>query len=694
MADKNGQWLERVREAPGPLTIRQLTKHLGILDDQREKFVKWLDGAVETGQMVRNRRGRYAASESFNLFPSTLEVHRRGFAFASIPDHPDLYVAPNDKGGALHGDRVLVRMRRGRVKKGDKPEGEVVRVLERANHRLAGELSKRGRYGLVVPRDPRLTDPVVVDTKDQLGARTGEMVEVEITRWPRPRLLAEGRITERFGMPDAPGVQERVLMASYDLDPEFPPEVTVEAESLDPPTETRGRHDLRDLPVITIDPAGARDHDDALSFERKGDTYRLGVHIADVAHYVKEGGAIDLEALRRGTSVYLVEQVVPMLPPRLSEEICSLREGEDRYCISVFLDYEPGGRLLDTQIVRGIIRVRRDFTYEDVQALIDNPNDSDPASGLIGDLHRLSRRMEQDRAARGSIDFDLPEEDIQLDRLGRPVDINPRPRTAAHRLVENCMLAANEAVGTRYHRLGVPFVYRVHPEPDESRVEDAGEFLSKLGLRLEIKNPIHPGSFQDVLKEVAGRPDERLVTMVLLRAMAVAHYTPKCLGHFALALDRYCHFTSPIRRYPDLMVHRVIGAVLDGKRLSQSTERRWQSTFPQIADQCSKAERRADEVEREAKDIKKAQYMNDRVGDVFDGVISGVTEFGVFVQLPNAVEGLVHVSSLTDDYYVFSEESHSLRGRRQGRRLQLGDPVTVQVMRASVADRRIDFRLA
>lgn len=685
------QWLGKVAQASGPLTRKQLRKYLSVKPEQEEEFQRWIDHALRKGQLVKNRYDRYAVPEQFNLVSGRLEANPRGFAFVLTGEEPDFYVAPGDKGSAMHGDTVLVRPRGKRSRrKGQNPEGVVIRVLERANHRIVGDLSWRGKYGLVIPDDRRLTEPVAVDRKE---GPSGEKVLVEIQRWGDKRALPEGRIVQRFGMPDSPGTQEAALMARYGLDPGFPDQVEREAENLKAPEPAAGRVDLTHLDVVAIDPAGARDFDDALSLEKTERGYRVGVHIADVSHYVPPGGAIDREAQRRGTSVYLVEQVVPMLPRRLSEDLCSLRAGTRRYAMTAMLEYDRGGRLLDCTLSRSLIRVTANLTYEEVQQVIDGSERSHPQAGVLLDLYRLSRKLQESRVDRGSIDFDLPEAEISLDDLGRPVDISPRHHDESHQLVENFMLAANQAVASLYRETGLPFMYRVHPEPSGEKLEQAADFLGLLGLRLEAGEPIHPRAFQKVLHQVQGRREERLVNMVLLRALPIAHYSDRCLGHFALALDEYCHFTSPIRRYPDLMIHRIVGENLARKRLPGKMVEAWSESMEDLADQCSALERRAEEAEREAKDIKKAQYMTDRVGEVFPGIISGVTEFGLFVQLQNGVEGLVHVSSLDDDYYVYVEEKHMLRGRRTNRMFRLGDPVKVQVTRASVAERQVDFQL-
>lgn len=712
--DELREWQEKIlafmrEKAYRPLTASQLEEALAVEGEAaRQAFREALQRLEAEGRVVRTRTSRYGIPERMNLAVGVLHGHPRGYAFLLQPDGEDVFIPAENLNGAMHRDRVVVRLL-GRARAGRKPEGEVIRILERANREVVGRLERHRSYGFVTPLDQRVYWDVFVPA-DQLGeAQTGDLVVVEITRWPERRRGPEGRVVRVLGPEDAPGVDVAAIIAKAGLRVEFPPEALAQAERI--PDEVRpedlvGRRDLRDRLIVTIDGADAKDLDDAVSLERLppgGEaTWRLGVHIADVSHYVPEGSPLDLEARRRATSVYLVDRVVPMLPPKLSNGICSLNPRVDRLTLSVVMDFDDRGRRVSYDIFPSVIRSRHRLTYEAVQRMLEGDPKEDPevrrlheqyadVLPMLRDMARLAMRLAARRERRGSIDFDIAEVKVVLDERGVPRELLRRERTIATRIIEEFMIAANETVAEHCHWRQVPFLYRVHEEPDPDEVEELSHFLTFLGYRLPPRRKLHPRQFQQVLKQVEGRPEEYLVNAVVLRTMKRARYATEELGHFGLAARFYCHFTSPIRRYPDLVVHRIVKELVARGSLSERRVEELEAMLPDIADHCSQQERVAEEAERESVDLKKVEYMRDKVGEQYRGIISGVAPFGLFVTLPNLVEGLVHVSTMTDDYYHFEEKLYSLVGERTRRTFRLGDEVDVIVARVSPETRTVDL---
>ncbi|MDI3328383.1 MAG: ribonuclease R [Alicyclobacillaceae bacterium] len=685
-----------------PLTAAELQRALEIDEAEREEFFLLLEDMEKRGLVVRTRTNRYGVPERMNLVVGRLQMKQRGYGFV-IPDRPglaDLYVHPGDLGGAMHGDRVVARIHRGRD---ERPEGQVIRILERAQRTVVGTFQSMGYYAFVRPDDRRLPWDVFIAPDDFGGARDGDKVVAEITVYPERSASCQGRVVEVLGRPGDPGLDVLAVVRKYELPEAFPEEVLAEAEAV--PDGVReedlaGRRDLRERPTVTIDGEDAKDLDDAVSLERlPGGNWLLGVHIADVSYYVREGSALDREAFRRGCSVYLVDRVIPMLPPRLSNGICSLNPQTERLTLTCDMEWTPDLQLVRHEIYPSVIRTRERMTYTQVRRILvdEDPELIERYRDLVPmfrEMRELAMRLRERRLRRGAVDFNFDETKVILDGEGRPVEIVRKPRTVAEQIIEEFMLAANETVAEHFRWLDVPFLYRVHEDPDPEKIEGFKEFVWSLGYVLRTKGGrVHPRALQEILDQVRGRPEERVVNTILLRSMRQARYSHESLGHFGLAAEFYTHFTSPIRRYPDLVIHRVIREWLARGSLPAAVEARWRAEMPRIADQSSERERIAVEAERESQDLKKVEFMLDKIGETFDGIISGVTSFGLFVELENSVEGLVHISYLEDDYYRFEEKHLALVGERTGRVFRIGDRVKVLVAGANKEDRTIDFRL-
>lgn len=689
-------------DAGKPLKPRELAKALGVAQTDYPSFREQLEQLEADGVLYRVQRQRYAAPERINLLVGRIQTTRGGAGFLVPEDRsPDVYIPVQALNTALDGDRVVVRVES--RQRGERPRGRVIRVLERSRTTVVGVFhgvkpgrgGRRSSHGFVVPEDRKLPWDVFI-ARGGGGAVEGDVVVVRITDWGSEHRGPAGEIEEVLGRYGSPGVDVLAIVRGHELATDFPSDVEAAAEALRARGVTEAdmasREDLRDLLVFTIDPADAKDHDDALSIEAIEGGWRVGVHIADVSHYVTEGGPIDAEALRRGTSVYLVDRVIPMLPHALSTDICSLVPDADRLTLSLFMDVGPDGAVRAHRLVRAVIRSRHRVAYEDAQAVIDGrggiDRDTDAALRQLNEVALLLRRL---RVERGSLDFDLPETRVVLDLSGEPTDIQRITRLDAHRLVEDFMLLANETVARRASQAGLPFLFRIHEAPDTTRMEQLRDFVATFGHRLTGRGGAPtPKDLQRLLRSAEGRPEEALVSTVVLRSMKQARYSEQNLGHYGLATRMYTHFTSPIRRYPDLVVHRIAAAVFIGGRNAWLDSER----IADIARTSSERERLAVAAERDSKDLKKVQFMARHVGDDFDGTISSVTAFGFFVLLDDFfVEGLVHVSSLDDDYYLFVEEQYAIIGERTRRRFRTGDRLRVKVAAADIEQRRIDFLL-
>ncbi|HEY3119343.1 MAG TPA: ribonuclease R, partial [Vicinamibacteria bacterium] len=688
-----------------PIAVREVVRRLGLSGAARQELKPLLRRQLEEGEVVNIRGARIGLPSRMNLVVGRLTCNPAGFGFV-VPERKgegargsDVYVSAVNLKEALHGDRVVARIERMNEKG---PEGRIIRILERGLDRIVGRYEQEGRFGgHVVPFDRRILHQVFIPAGDEAGAKPGEMVSVEITRPPTATRNPIGRVLQVLGRLEDPGVDLKVVMAKYGLPDAFPPEVEAEAART-PRTvtakELEGRTDFRSSTTVTVDPVTARDHDDAIGLERlPGGGRKLRVHIADVAHYVRPGSPLDQEAYLRGTSIYFPDRVVPMLPHELSSHICSLVEGEDRLTQTVVIELDAEGRVGKTEFHDGVIKSAARMTYPDAQKIVDG----DAAltgryahvAPLLKDMDTLARLMRQRRHERGALDLDLPETELVLDETGKVTAIVASERLDSMRAIEEFMLAANEAVAERLHAAGVPALFRVHETPDPERVEELAELLASFGYRLPSRgDSVRPEDFQAVLRQIAGKPEEKLISYLLLRTMKLARYHEENLGHFGLATEMYAHFTSPIRRYPDLVVHRALRALRQGA--DSEAQAALREALPEMGRHLSEMERRADEAERELIDWKKVRFMADKLGEVFAGYITGVKAFGLFVQLEGIfVEGMVHVSSMTDDYYQFNEKAHTLRGENTRRAYRLGDKVEVQVVRADLERRQVDFAL-
>jgi len=685
-----------------PLTVEELAAALEVED--MEAFLRQLARLEQDGAVILTRKGKYGLPEMMGLVVGRVQAHAKGFAFV-INDRagePDVFVSHDDLAGAMHNDRVILRIAR-QGGEGSKPEGEVIRILYRANQRVVGTLEKGQALAVVVPDDSRLKHDILIPPDSMGGARPKDKVVVEITRWPEQRRSPEGKVVEVLGRRGEPGVDVLSIVRKHQLPEAFDKRTLKEAEAVPGEVQAEdlvGRRDLRDLPMVTIDGEDAKDLDDAVSIQPlPGGLHRLGVHIADVAFYVKEGSKLDREALARGTSVYLVDRVIPMLPHHLSNGICSLNAGVDRLAISVLMDVNQQGQVINYEIFPSVIRVKERMTYTAVRQILA---DRDPVLmeryrdylEIFNQMEFLCHVLRQKRLARGAIDFDFPEFKVKLAPDGKPTEIVRRSRTIAEQIIEEFMILANETVAGYMHQRGVPCLYRVHEEPSEDSLQQLNEFLHTLGYHVKVGRRVQPRAFQEVLQKVAGRPEEKVVGMVMLRSMKHARYDAECLGHFGLASAQYLHFTSPIRRYPDLIVHRMLREVLAKGRINPKRLAKLETLMPEWGEQCSLRERVAEEAERETVDLKMVEYMTRHIGETFPAIISGVTSFGFFAELPKGVEGLVHVSTLTDDYYHYHEKQLMLVGQHSGRTFKLGGQVEVQVVRADVENRQIDLELA
>lgn len=680
-----------------PITRAALLRAARVGRAEQESAAARLQALEADGRLLRLPGDRWAVPERAGLVVGRLTVNPAGFGFVQLddPTREDVHVAARAMGSAMHGDRVQVRVtRRGRA---GRATGRVVRVLARGLETLLAVYRPARGRAVLVPQDPRITSPIVVAAGDDGGAEAGDLVLARVVTWPERDREAVARVEQVLGPADDPRVQTEAVIRTHGLPLDFPAPVAVAARRL-PRTlsaaDLRDRTDLRALPLVTIDGENARDFDDAVLVEPAGAGFRLTVAVADVAHYVREDDVIDREARARGTSVYFPDRVIPMLPEALSNDLCSLKADEDRLVQAVRMEFDAAGRLRAAEFHDAVMRSAARLTYTEVaQALVDRDATVRARLGrLVESLEhaeRLAAALLARRRARGAIDFDLPEAEILLDLRGRPEQIVRAERNVAHRLIEECMLAANEAVARELMRRGIPAMPRVHEPPDPLRIQDLARFLEGFGLRLRLeRGKPTPAAFQAVIDAVEGRPEARLVHTVLLRAMQQARYAAEPLGHFGLALDAYMHFTSPIRRYPDLVAHRLL-------RVARTGRGRVPADLAAVAEESSRRERVAVDAEREILQLKRVQFMQDKVGQEYDGVVSGVTGVGCFVELHEVfVEGLIHVGTLGDDFYEHDEARHLLRGRRTRRVFRVGDPVRVAVAAVSLARRQIDFVLA
>ncbi|WNC14362.1 ribonuclease R [Brevibacillus brevis] len=692
-------------QAYHPMTVKELEEAFGIADTGAFKeLVRTLNALEASGEIIRTRANRYGVPEKMNLVRGRLQNHPKGFGFV-IPETPemeDVYVHANDMNGALHGDTVLVRVEK--EAGGNRLEGRIIRIVERGIKQVVGTFKDETHYAFVIPDEKRIGKDIFIPKDAYNGAVDGHKVVVDVVRYPEGRVNPEGVVVEILGHKNDPGVDILSIIRKFGLPEAFPDDVLAEAEAAPDEIseeEIKGRRDLRDRPMVTIDGADAKDLDDAVSLETlPNGNVRLGVHIADVSYYVKEKSALDNEAYRRGTSVYLVDRVIPMLPHRLSNGICSLNPKVDRLTISCDMEMDKDAKVVKYDIFLSVIRTNERMTYADVRSILEDKDEAlmEKYSELVPmfqEMEKLARKRREQRMKRGAIDFDFREAKIYVNEEGTPTDIGFRTRSIAEQIIEEFMLAANETVAEHFHWMKQPFMYRVHEDPNAEKLMAFMEFVTNFGYSIRGKgNSVHPRALQQLLEEVKGKPEEIIISTVMLRSMKQARYDAESLGHFGLSTEFYTHFTSPIRRYPDLIVHRRIRDWIEqGEQLSEKRLAYWTEHMPLIAEHASQRERLAVDAERETDDLKKAEFMLERVGEEFEGVISSVTSFGIFIELPNTIEGLVHVSYLTDDYYHYHEKMYALIGERTGKQFRIGDVVQVRVANVNVDERTIDFEI-
>ena len=712
-----------------PMKLKELAMLLGVPKEQRKDLEEVLNELVASGKVGISKKGKYARSEVFAQ-TGIFSAHHRGFGFVTIEGRDgDLFVPPDDTGDAMDGDTVQVIIdENGR---GGRAEARVLKVLKHANETLIGTFEKNKSFGFVIPDNPRITMDIFIPQGKENGAVSGHKVVVKLDTYATRNKNPEGHVQEILGHINDPGVDILSTVRAYGLPEEFPEDVMEEVSyapeelSADYVAEEigkNGRVDLRDVPMVTIDGEDAKDLDDAVSVSKEtinGETiYHLGVHIADVSHYVKEGTPLDAEAYKRGTSVYLVDRVIPMLPHRLSNGICSLNAGCDRLAMSCLMDIDEKGIIVGHKICESVVRIDRRMTYTAVNAILEAKNGTEepqtdapekekskekaefakkcleeyadfvPMFLLLDETARVLRKK---RMARGAVDFDFPECKIILDAKGRPVEIRPYERNAATMLIEDCMLAANETVAEDYYWQQIPFLYRSHEKPDGEKIKRFGILINNFGYSIRLQNgELHPKEMQKLLEKAAGSPEEALLARLALRSMKQAKYTTECMGHFGLAANYYTHFTSPIRRYPDLQIHRIIKENLHGG-LTKKRIAHYEKILPEVAIWTSSRERLADEAERATDKAKKVQFMERHIGEEFTGVISGISNYGFYVELPNTVEGMVRLANLDGDYYVFDEEHYELVGERTRKKFKLGQTVKIQVVSVDRYLKTIDF---
>ena len=682
-----------------PMKFKEMAGLLQVPRNEKDDFRVVLNSLVLDGKITVDEKGNYRAAGA-NMKTGIFSGTQRGFGFVIIEgEEDDVFVPENAINGALNGDKVMVYIKD--EKSGKRREGEILQVLERANSTMVGTFEKSKNYGFVVTDNQKFGKDIFIPKEKTKGAVNGHKVVVEITDYGDKDKNPEGKIIEILGHMNDPGVDILSVIMAYNLPTEFPEEVMKQVESVPEeidPKDIEGRKDIRHLQTVTIDGEDAKDLDDAISISKEGDIYRLGVHIADVSNYIKEGSALDTEALKRGTSVYLVDRVIPMLPHKLSNGICSLNAGTDRLALSCFMDIDEHGTVLGHEIAETVICVDRRMTYTSVKKIIEDQDEAEMKEyeelvPMFQRMQTLADILREKRRKRGSIDFDFPESKITLDEEGHPIEIKAYERNKATKIIEDFMLIANETVAEDFCWQELPFVYRSHENPDAEKIQALGIFINNFGYSIKIsQEDIHPKELQKLLVKIDNTPEEALISRLTLRSMKRAKYTTTSDGHFGLAAKYYSHFTSPIRRYPDLQIHRIIKENLRGG-LNEKRVNHYNKILPDVTRQASLTERRADDSEREVEKLKKVEYMSDFIGERFEGVISGITSWGMYVELPNTVEGMIKVADLKDDYYVYSEVLYSMIGEHTKKTYKLGEKVIVEVAAADKLLRTIDFTL-
>ena len=726
-----------------PMRLREISSLLRLSKEEKRELYDVLDELCEEGKVSVDRKGRYEKvkgkwkkkkddryyddrREEYGSeygrkkkdknkkdknkkeqqegiqAEGTFIGHPKGFGFVEIEGQDeDIFIPESDTGTAMHQDKVRIIIRDDK-KEGKRQEGVVVKVLERGMPEIVGTYQLNRDFGFVISDNPKFSKDIFIPRKEAAGIKNGDKVIAVITDYGSGNKNPEGKIKENLGNIRTPGTDILAIVKSFGIPSEFPEKVMKQAQRVPDhvlDADRDGRLDLRHLQTVTIDGEDAKDLDDAISLTKEGDIYHLGVHIADVSNYVQYNSALDREALKRGTSVYLADRVVPMLPERLSNGICSLNQGEDRLALSCLMDINEKGKVVSHQIAETVINVNERMCYTDVKNILEDTDEEakkryEALIPMFFMMKELSGILRNSRHHRGSIDFDFPESKIILNAAGKAIDVKPYEANVATKIIEDFMLMANETVAQEYCTEEIPFVYRTHDNPDPEKVESLLTLLHNQGVKIQkAKEEITPKEIQQIIESIEGLPNEAMISRLVLRSMKQAKYTTECSGHFGLAAKYYCHFTSPIRRYPDLQIHRIIKDNLRGRLMREGRTEHYAEILDEVARQSSVCERRADEAERESDKLKKAEYMSYHLGEEFEGIISGVTGWGLYVELPNTVEGLVHVNTLRDDYYVFDQESYELCGEMTKKVYKLGDKVRVRVADADKMLKTVDFEL-
>ena len=726
-----------------PMRLREISSLLRLSKEEKRELYDVLDELCEEGKVSVDRKGRYEKvkgkwkkkkddryyddrreeygseygrkkkdknkkDKNKKEQPEGIQAegtfigHPKGFGFVEIEGQDeDIFIPESDTGTAMHQDKVRIIIRDDK-KEGKRQEGVVVKVLERGMPEIVGTYQLNRDFGFVISDNPKFSKDIFIPRKEAAGIKNGDKVIAVITDYGSGNKNPEGKIKENLGNIRTPGTDILAIVKSFGIPSEFPEKVMKQAQRVPDhvlDADRDGRLDLRYLQTVTIDGEDAKDLDDAISLTKEGDIYHLGVHIADVSNYVQYNSALDREALKRGTSVYLADRVVPMLPERLSNGICSLNQGEDRLALSCLMDINEKGKVVSHQIAETVINVNERMCYTDVKNILEDTDEEakkryDALIPMFFMMKELSGILRNSRHHRGSIDFDFPESKIILNAAGKAIDVKPYEANVATKIIEDFMLMANETVAQEYCTEEIPFVYRTHDNPDPEKVESLLTLLHNQGVKIQkAKEEITPKEIQQIIESIEGLPNEAMISRLVLRSMKQAKYTTECSGHFGLAAKYYCHFTSPIRRYPDLQIHRIIKDNLRGRLMREGRTEHYAEILDEVARQSSVCERRADEAERESDKLKKAEYMSYHLGEEFEGIISGVTGWGLYVELPNTVEGLVHVNTLRDDYYVFNQESYELCGEMTKKVYKLGDKVRVRVADADKMLKTVDFEL-
>lgn len=726
-----------------PMRLREISSLLRLSKEEKRELYDVLDKLCEEGKVSVDRKGRYEKvkgkwkkkkddryyddrreeygseygrkkkdknkkDKNKKEQPEGIQAegtfigHPKGFGFVEIEGQDeDIFIPESDTGTAMHQDKVRIIIRDDK-KEGKRQEGVVVKVLERGMPEIVGTYQLNRDFGFVISDNPKFSKDIFIPRKEAAGIKNGDKVIAVITDYGSGNKNPEGKIKENLGNIRTPGTDILAIVKSFGIPSEFPEKVMKQAQRVPDhvlDADRDGRLDLRHLQTVTIDGEDAKDLDDAISLTKEGDIYHLGVHIADVSNYVQYNSALDREALKRGTSVYLADRVVPMLPERLSNGICSLNQGEDRLALSCLMDINEKGKVVSHQIAETMINVNERMCYTDVKNILEDTDEEakkryDALIPMFFMMKELSGILRNSRHHRGSIDFDFPESKIILNAAGKAIDVKPYEANVATKIIEDFMLMANETVAQEYCTEEIPFVYRTHDNPDPEKVESLLTLLHNQGVKIQkAKEEITPKEIQQIIESIEGLPNEAMISRLVLRSMKQAKYTTECSGHFGLAAKYYCHFTSPIRRYPDLQIHRIIKDNLRGRLMREGRTEHYAEILDEVARQSSVCERRADEAERESDKLKKAEYMSYHLGEEFEGIISGVTGWGLYVELPNTVEGLVHVNTLRNDYYVFDQESYELCGEMTKKVYKLGDKVRVRVADADKMLKTVDFEL-